>query len=359
MPRLRCGTVLILSLEKIAYEIVKGDVLLDEVVLHGVNPQGVIDIIKARRARGSQCDEISDGRKLALVIEGGALRAISSAGGAYVLAELGLSDVFDEVYATSAGVMNASYFISGQPLLGISVYFENCTSRKFINPFRFWKILDVDYIFDQVVPIEKPLDVARVLGTRTRLYVAVIDSSSGEAFVVDTKKTRTPLVQVLKAANAIPVYYNRTVAVDGRPCIDGGIGIPFPLAQALENGCTDVLVLSTKPVSYVSQQPSWKNRMIFNMIFAQGNEVMSRVFNDRHLRSREARNLALGRLATPQNVSIATVCTEGIENIDRLTTNRTVLYDAAVSYGRKVLRIFGEDANSWTLPDSLLRSSPG
>lgn len=96
-------------------------------MLHGVNPQAVIEAIKARHVRQIRGDHSPDGRNLGLVIEGGALRAVCSAGGAYVLAELGFSDVFDEVYATSAGVMNASYFLSNQQLLGISVYFENCT----------------------------------------------------------------------------------------------------------------------------------------------------------------------------------------------------------------------------------------
>lgn len=322
-------------------------------MLHGVNPHVVIEAIKARQARQMRGDQSPDGRKLGLVIEGGALRAVCSAGGAYALAELGFSDVFDEVYATSAGVMNASYFISKQQLLGISVYFENCTRRQFINPFRFWKMLDVDYIFDQVVPIEKPLDVDRVLRSKTRLFVAVIDKSTGEAFVVDTKATSTPLVSVLKAANAIPVYYNRTVDVDGRPCIDGGIGIPFPLPQALARGCTDILVLSTRPADYVSQMPSWRNRTIFNILCARGNKGLNQIFRERYLRSREARELAFGRVPTPSNVNIATICTEGAENIDRMTMDKAVLYAAAISYGRKTFRMFGKDATSWSLPSTL------
>lgn len=219
-----------------------------------------------------------------------------------------------------------------------------------MNPFRFWKMLDVDYIFDHVVPVEKPLDMDRVLRSKTRLFVAVIDKNTGEAFVVDTKATTTPLVRVLKAANAIPVYYNRTVEVDGRFCIDGGIGIPFPLPQALASGCTDILVLSTRPVDYVSRPPSWKDRAIFNILSARANEGLNHTFGERYLRSREARDLALGRVPTPLSVNIATICTEEGENIDRLTMDRAVLYAAATSYGRKTLRIFGKDSASWSLP---------
>src|SRR5687767_15404331 len=94
--------------------------------LHGVRADAVVAAVMERRARYRAGDRTPDGRRLGLVIEGGALRGVCSAAGAVVLAQLGLSDVFDEVHATSAAVMNASYFFTNQPLLGISVYFDNC-----------------------------------------------------------------------------------------------------------------------------------------------------------------------------------------------------------------------------------------
>ena len=99
--------------------------------------------------------------------------AVCSAGGAAALAHMGFVDVFDEVYATSAGAMNASYFLAHQPDSGIRVYFEHCTTRAFFNPLRFWKVIDVDYLFERVVTTEKPLNVSRVLSGRPRLFVAV------------------------------------------------------------------------------------------------------------------------------------------------------------------------------------------
>jgi predicted patatin/cPLA2 family phospholipase len=319
--------------------------------LRGWNPAAVIAAIKDRHARRQAGDNRPDGRKLGLVIEGGAMRAVCSAGGAVVLAQLGYSSVFDEVYATSAAVMNASYFISNQPLLGISVYFDNCTSRRFVSLLRFWKIVDVDYIFDRVAVSEKPLDIERVTTSPSRLLVAVIDKSTGEAVMLDPRKSREPLLRVLKASAAIPVLYNRTVQIDGRPCMDGGLAIPFGIRQALENGCTDVLVLSTRPADHVSGQPGWVSRLMFNLICARGNPAMNRIFAERHLRSRESRDLSLGRVPPPSSANIATVCADGAENMHRLTTDRRKLHAAAVSYGTKVLRVFGKGGDVWTLPE--------
>src|SRR5437764_7370914 len=104
--------------------------------LYGVHPSAVIATIRARAHHLNKGERRADGRKLGLVIEGGAMRSVYSAGGAVALAHLGFSQIFDEVYATSAGVMNASYFLSNQPLVGITVYYDSCTSHLFMNPLR-------------------------------------------------------------------------------------------------------------------------------------------------------------------------------------------------------------------------------
>jgi predicted patatin/cPLA2 family phospholipase len=278
------------------------------------------------------------------------MRSIYSAGGAVALAQLGFSELFDEVYATSAGVMNAAYFLTNQPLLGITIYYESCTTALFMNPMRLWKILDIDYLFDQVIKVDKPLDVDNIISSPTRFFVAVIDKATGDGFLVDTRKTATPLLDVLKAATAMPVLYNRSVSVDGRFCIDGGLAIPFPLRQALARGCTDVLVLLTRSADYRSKGPTRMSRRMFDLICARGSAGLNRTFAEHHEPANEYRDLAFGRSPAPKGANIATLCTEEPETITRTTSNRVTLRDAAVDYARKTLRIFGEDADSWDLP---------
>ena len=42
--------------------------------------------------------------------------------------------MFDDVYGTSAGAMNASYFVTGQARLGIRIYYEDMNRRAVVNP---------------------------------------------------------------------------------------------------------------------------------------------------------------------------------------------------------------------------------
>lgn len=327
--------------------------------LDGVNAEAVIAAIKQRRADRRAGHREPDGRKIALVLEGGAMRAAGPAGGAVALGHLGLTEIFDEVYATSAGVMNAGFFLSGEADMGITIYFEDLTTGRFIKPLRFWKMVDVDFVIDDVVVNRKPLNIEKILKSPTRLYVAVMNEA-GEGSIIDTKLTKTPLRQLIKAALAMPVLYNRTVEVEGKRCMDAGLRIPFPLPQAIANGCTDILLLLSRSREYVSIEHSWLEKFFFNLICARGRHGLNHAYATHHLHSRAVRDLALGRSAdAPPNVNMAVICTERSEPIHRTTVDPQSLRSAAISYGRRTLRAFGVDADGWDLgPPSLVENSP-
>lgn len=319
--------------------------------LFGVNPSSVIDAVRSRAEAMHSTGRIpDDGRKLGLVIEGGAMRSVYSAGGAVALAQMGFSEVFDEVYATSAGVMNASYFLSNQPMIGITVYYDSCTTASFMNPLRVWKVLDIDYLFDQVIRNHKPLDVSKVLAARPQFFVAAIDRDSGEGKIIDIKNSQSHLLDILKAATAMPVLYNRSVLVDGRPCMDGGLAIPFPLPQAIAHGCTDILVLLTRAVDYRSKPPSRLNKTLFDLICARGNSKLNALYAEHHTISNSSRDLAFGRKMPPSNVNIATLSIRKPEHINRTTSDAKLLYEAATEYARQTIRVFGAPPATWTLP---------
>jgi predicted patatin/cPLA2 family phospholipase len=312
-------------------------------VLEGVHPSAVIEAIKARAARGRR-----DGRKLGLVVEGGAMRGVCSAGGLAALAHLGLSDVFDEVYATSAGAMNASYFLSGQASLGITVYYEEMIRDRVINPWRLWRVLDLDHVFDQIITRKKVLSVEAVQASGTRLLVSMMDARTAELLLVDTRASATPLMTVLKAGSALPIVYNRSVEVDGRLCIDAGIASPFPLHEALASDCTDLLVLLTRPRGFRRSPPSRTSDWLFKL-YARGNQALLRAHAGQPERDAELRGLALGHLPVRSGINIATLCTADDEVVERMTIDPVRLHAAAVRCGRRMLGAMGADAEGWTL----------
>ena len=318
-------------------------------MLDGVNPQAVIDAIKTRALRWRAGGRGADGRRLGLVVEGGAMRGVCSAGSLAALAHLGLFDLFDEIYATSAGALNASYFLSGQADLGIRIYYEDMVRDRVINPWRVWKVLDLDHVFDRILTGQRGLDAEAVRGSPTQLFVSMLDARTGELLLVDTRASRAPLLTVLKACTAIPVAYNRSIEVDGRACIDAGVANPFPMQEALASGCTDLLVLLTRPRGFRRARPARTSELIFRM-YARGKSELRRAYARQPERDAELRALALGQTAARAGVNIATLCAGEEQIVDRLTVDPVRLHAAAVGCGRRMLKVMGAESEGWSLP---------
>src|SRR5438477_12775484 len=173
-------------------------------MIYGVNPADTIDLIKERARRIRQGDSPQDGRKIALIVEGGAMRGVISCAALMGLEDLGMTPVFDEVYGASAGAVNAAYFLAGQAAYATTIYYQKINNTRFIR--RLWhrQIVDIDVLFDSIVAHEYPLHVARVLASRSQFFIAIADAHTGEAFLGHAQASEVPLLTLLKASSAMP-----------------------------------------------------------------------------------------------------------------------------------------------------------
>ena len=169
------------------------------VALFGTRPETAIANIRGRSGKDSS--NAGDGRKLGLIIEGGAMRGIFSCGGGIALELLGLSRAFDEVYACSSGAINAAYFVAGQAAYSVSIYYDEVNNRNFINPLRLNNILNMDFLFDEVIKRRKPLDVERVLSSPSKLRISITDANTGAGFLIDAQNSRYALLDSLSASS--------------------------------------------------------------------------------------------------------------------------------------------------------------
>jgi predicted acylesterase/phospholipase RssA len=177
----------------------------------------------------------------------------------------------------------------------------------------------------------------------------MLDARTGELLLVDTRTARAPLTTVLKACTSIPVAYNRSIEVDGRLCIDAGVANPFPMQEALASGCTDLLVLLTRPRGFRREKPGLASSWIFKA-YARGKSELRRAYARQPERDAELRDLALGRAPVRAGVNIATLCVGDEEVVQRLTVDPIRLHAAAVGCGRRMLKVMDADPEGWSLP---------
>lgn len=272
------------------------------------------------------------------------MRGVLSAGSLFAIDAMGFRGCFDEIYATSAGAVNAAYFLSGQGALGITVYFDDICCRRFVNPLRLSKIVDVDYVYDFVIRERKPLDEDAIRRSATPLFLSVTDVVRGRNVLIDARLVLDPIALLLKASSALPVLYNRVVHLQSGAYVDGGVSNSLPIQDAIDAGCTDILVLATKLREHVSSSPSLVHRaLIYAMMGWRHPALMEAHENSFPLTNRH-RRLATGQ-DTVHGVNIATICPEPVELVvGKATISRAKLLSAALSMARRATRIFGGDA---------------
>ena len=308
----------------------------------GINPDETIALLKDRADQLRRGIIPSDGRKVGLVVEGGAMRGVISCAALQGLEELGMTGVFDEVYGASAGAVNTAYFLAGQAAYATTIYYQKVNTTRFIR--RMWhrQVVDLDELFEAIVCRERPLQVEKVMASRSQLFVAIADAQTGESFLGHAQSSATPLLTLLKASSAMPLLYNGLVEVEGRRCFDGGLINPIPILDALENGCTDLLVFLTRPESFRECGPTGLEQRLFDMRCARGNSQLMNAYRNTPMRSNALRDLALGRQEVPPGINIATICPgETDPKIERTTRNAVLLRNAAVASARRTLLTFG------------------
>jgi predicted acylesterase/phospholipase RssA len=270
------------------------------------------------------------------------MRGVISCAALQGLEELGMTGVFDKVYGASAGAVNAAYFLAGQAAYATTIYYQKVNTTRFIR--RLWhrQVVDLDELFESIVCRERPLQIEKVLSSPSQFFIAIADALTGESFLGHAQSSATPLLRLLKASSAMPLLYNGLVDVDGRQCFDGGLINPIPVLDAIENGCTDLLVLLTRPASYRECIPTSLEQRLFDMRCARGNAQIMNAYKNTPIRSNALRDLVLGRAGVPSGINIATICPDETDpKVERTTRNAVGLKNAAVANVRRTLEVFG------------------
>jgi len=208
----------------------------------------VFDILRARVARRSRAPH-GDGARIALAVEGGAMRGVISAGMVTALEDLGLTHAFDSVYGASAGSISAAYFLAGQAALGTRIFSEDINNRHFIDLWRAARgrpIVDLAFLLDDVMVRRKRLEVDRVLAAASPLTVMATDVESRLAVPLQGFASASHLLGAMRAGATMPIVAGGPYLHDGRRYLDASLSEPIPVPTAEADGHTHIVVLLTR-----------------------------------------------------------------------------------------------------------------
>jgi predicted patatin/cPLA2 family phospholipase len=209
----------------------------------------VVELLRLRREAGSLPGERSDGRRVALVIEGGGMRGVVSAGMTAALEQLGFTNTFDEIHGASAGAFNAAFLIAGQASYLTGLYQHGFGNPTFVSVRRVLRgrsLFNMDYVVNEVWRTQRPLHTERILDSAIMLHCTATDVETAE--IVDLTDLRDDLeIRTAMLASArLPWLAGAPVRFRGRLLFDATLSESVPVHVPRQTA-TDMLVLQTRP----------------------------------------------------------------------------------------------------------------
>lgn len=193
---------------------------------------------------------MDEGRKTGIILEGGAMRSMFSAGILDFFLDKGIE--IPNILAVSAGAYAGMNYVSGQRGRVIDAVIKPLEEKKYLGVGTFLKkgtFFDMDYLFDEVPKNRCPFDFESFVNSSKRFITSTINCLTGETCFHERFENLDDFMQVCRAANSMPLL-TRVANLHGIPMLDGGMGDAIPLKKALEEGWEKVIVVLTRDRNY-------------------------------------------------------------------------------------------------------------
>lgn len=206
--------------------------------------------------------------KTGLILEGGAVRGIFTAG---VLDRLMENEIyFPYVIGVSAGGGNAMSYVSRQKgrtadLINVPEQDSYYGLKQF---FKSGKVLDLDKMSFEYPYKQFPFNFDTYFNSGIETEYVCTCCETGKAEYFGSFSDEKSLLTVAKATCSVPMLC-QPVEIDGLHYLDGSIADSIPIEHALECGCDKIVIVLTKPDTNTAPTDYRKFRAFINSMYKQ------------------------------------------------------------------------------------------
>ena len=194
--------------------------------------------------------------KTGLVLEGGAMRGMFTAGVTDVMMENGIT--FDGLIGVSAGAAFGCNYKSNQPGRVIRYNMKYCNHPKYCS-FRSLlltgDLYGADFCYRELPNKLDLFDLESYAQNPMEFYVTCTDVTTGKAVYQKCEKADETDLDWFRASASMPLV-SRVVEVGGYKLLDGGIADSIPIKQFQSMGFEKNVVVLTQPKDYVKKKNS-------------------------------------------------------------------------------------------------------
>ena len=196
--------------------------------------------------------------KTGLILEGGAMRGIFSAGVMDVMMENGIR--FDGIIGVSAGAAFGVNYKSGQIGRAIRYNAKYCHDKRYCGIGSLLKtgnLFNTEFCYGEVPLKLDVFDFETYEKDPTPFYITCTDVESGKPVYHEYTGRNDHGFDWIRASASLPLV-SQIVEIDGAKLLDGGISDSIPVAYFESIGYTKNVVILTQPQGYRKE----KNRML-------------------------------------------------------------------------------------------------
>ena len=187
--------------------------------------------------------------KTGLVLEGGGMRGIYTAGVLDVFMDYGLT--FDGVIGVSAGAVHGCSFVSGQRGRSIRYYKKYCKDKRFMSwesLIKTGNLVNTEFCYHEIPEVLDPYDCEAFAASPTAFYVGCSNVETGRPEYIRIRDMRRD-IDYMRASASMP-YVSEIVTAGGMKLLDGGCTDSIPVRAFMELGYRRNVVILTRHKGY-------------------------------------------------------------------------------------------------------------
>lgn len=192
--------------------------------------------------------------KTGLILEGGAMRGLFTAGVMDVLMEHSVE--FDGAIGVSAGAAFGCNYKSRQIGRVLRYNTRFCSDKRYGGLrvlLKTGNIYSTDFCYGEVPVKYDPFDFETYGNNPMEFYVVATDIETGEAVYHRYEGTEPSGFDWIRASASMPLV-SRIVEIDGRKMLDGGIADSIPVQYFEQLGYEKNVVVLTRPSGYQKEK---------------------------------------------------------------------------------------------------------
>ena len=214
--------------------------------------------------------------KVGLVLEGGGMRALFTAGVLDALLDIKELDI-DGIVGVSAGALFGVNYVSGQKERAIRYNIKYARDKRYMG-FYSWittgNAVNEEFAFYEIPFKLDVFDQEKFKQSKIDFYVVMTNVESGKPEYVLIKDVFKQM-EYLRATSALP-FASKIIEINGKKYLDGGISDSIPIDYCEGLGYDKIILLLTRPKNTHKED---KLNFLYKLVYRKYPNLVKRLIN--------------------------------------------------------------------------------